>query len=103
MTTHNIEVSEEVYQRLCEYAAFVDLTVEQLIERFAFSDLPHLLRDYDDEDAIPPMPPAGSEEALAALDRLRHLFDDPSIPNSEEILDNPMIPLANADTHKFDL
>jgi hypothetical protein len=93
MTTHTIEVSEEVYRRLHERAGRLQLTPEQMIERMLVNDVPSFIV-VDDESDIP-IPPANSEEALAAVRRLTTLFADLTIPNLEQVLSDPMIALAN--------
>jgi len=94
MTTYTIEVSEEVYQRLQEEAARLHLTPDQVLERVVINDLPHLLIDDDEMDM--PIPPPGSPEAFAAVERLASLFANVTIPNVEELLADPMIRSENA-------
>jgi hypothetical protein len=96
MSTHSIQISETAYRRLSERAAQLRLTPEQLIERLLVSD-PLTLVDIDAELAEP-MPPAHSDEALAAVQRLTTCFADVSIPDLEHVLTDPSIALANADT-----
>jgi hypothetical protein len=57
-----ITITEEVYRRLSERAARLQLTPEQLIEQLVAAPL-------SDDDL--PVPPVGIEEALAAVARLR--------------------------------
>lgn len=96
MATHSIHVSESVYRRLSEQAAQLHLTPEQLIERLLVPD-PLTLADIDAELAEP-MPSAHSDEALAAVQRLATCFADATIPDLENVLADPSIALANADT-----
>jgi hypothetical protein len=96
MSTHTIQISESVYRRLSERAAQLRLTPEQLIERLLVSDL-LALADVDEELAEP-MPPAHSDAALAAVQRLTTCFADAAIPDLEHVLTDPSIALANADT-----
>jgi hypothetical protein len=96
MSTHTIHISESIYRRLSERAAQLRLTPEQLIERLLVPD-PFTLID-GDEELAEPMPPAHSDEALAAVQRLATCFADVSIPDLEHVLTDPSIALANADT-----
>jgi hypothetical protein len=96
MSTHTIQISESVYRRLSEQAAQLHLTPEQLIERLLLTD-PLTLADVDEELAEP-VPPAHSDAALAAVQRLATCFADVSIPDLEHVLADPSIALANADT-----
>jgi hypothetical protein len=96
MSTHTIQISETVYRRLRERAVRLHLTPEQLIERLLVPD-PLALADVDAELAEP-MPSAHSDEALAAVQRLATCFADATIPDLENVLADPSIALANADT-----
>ena len=87
-----ITVTEEVYRRLSERAARLQLTPEQLIEQFVAAPLT------DDDLAVSP---AGSEEALAAVARLSSLFAGVTLPDVDATLADPMIALANADLDDF--
>jgi hypothetical protein len=71
-------------------------TLQQLIERLLVPD-PLALADVDEELAEP-MPPAHSDAALAAVQRLTTCFADAAIPDLEHVLTDPSIALANADT-----
>jgi hypothetical protein len=93
--SHSIEVSEEVYRRLHEQAARLQLTPEQMAERLLTRELAELTMADDDLES--PMPAPGSAEAMAAVRRLTTLFADVSIPDLEQALADPMIALANAD------
>lgn len=83
-----ITVTEEVYRRLSERAARLQLTPEQLIEQLVAAPLS------DDDLAVPP---ADSAEALAAVGRLSSLFAGVTLPDGDATLADPMIALANAD------
>jgi hypothetical protein len=87
-----ITVTEEVYRRLNERAARLKLTPEQLIEQL-------LVAPASGDDL--PMPPAGSAEALAAVERLSGLFGDLVLPDLDAALADPMIALANVDLDDF--
>lgn len=84
-----IRVTDEIYRRLSERAARLKLTPEQLIEQL-------LAAPASVADDLP-MPPAGAEEALAAVGRLSSVFSDLTIPNLDDTLADPLIALANAD------
>ena len=93
--SHSIEISEEVYRRLHEQAARLQLTPEQMAERLLTRELAELTMEDGDQEL--PIPAPGSAEALAAVRRLTTLFADVSIPDLEQALADPMIALANAD------
>ena len=86
---HSIELTEATYRHLSERAAHLKLTPEQLIEQL-------LAAPASVADDLP-MPPAGAEEALAAVGRLSSVFADLTIPNLDATLADPLIALANAD------
>ncbi len=94
MTIRSIQLSEEVYRRLHEQAAQLQITPEQVVERLLATDLPNVVARDDEADL--PIPAAGSEEALAAFYRLTSLFADTTIPHLDLALADPMIALANA-------
>jgi hypothetical protein len=93
--SHRIEVSEEIYRRLHEQAARLQLTPEQMAERLLTRELAELT--IAESDLETPIPAPGSAEALAAVRRLTTLFADISVPDLEQALADPMIALANAD------
>lgn len=82
-----IAVTEELYRRLSERAARLHLMPEQMIERLL---TPPSLTEEDGDLAVPA---PGSEEALAAVDRLSGLFADITIPNLDAVLADPMMAL----------
>lgn len=95
MSTHTIQISELVYRRLNEQAIRLQMTPEQLIERLCMT---HLLTPVGGAgELLEPMPPAHSDMALAAVQRLTTCFADVSIPDLEATLADPLITLANAD------
>jgi hypothetical protein len=49
------------------------------------------------DEADDSIPPAGSTEALAAVQRLTTLFADLAIADIDQVLSDPMIALANTD------
>jgi len=85
-----IQIPEEVYRRLSERAARLQLTPDQVIERLLA--MPSTAEG-DELRALP----AGAEEALAAVRQLTSLFADVLLPNLDAALADPMISLANAD------
>jgi hypothetical protein len=85
---HTITVTEEVYRRLSERAVRLHLTPEELIEQL-------LAVAPSADDLVVPL--AGSAEALAAVNRLSHLFADTTILDIDEVLADPMIALTNVD------
>ena len=94
MTVRSIQLSEEVYHVLHEQAVQLQLTPEQVVEHLLATDLTNVVARDDEADF--PIPPAGSEEALAAVHRLTSLFADIAIPHLDLALADPMITLANA-------
>ncbi|HZS91747.1 MAG TPA: hypothetical protein VFE42_30210 [Chloroflexota bacterium] len=95
MPTHTIQISEELYDRLYEQAVQLQLTPEQLIERLLAGGPVQPVVAPDEPDI--PVPQAGTDEALAAVQRLTTLFADAVIPDLDHTLADPMIALANAD------
>jgi hypothetical protein len=93
--SHPIQISDDLCDRLYERAAQLQLTPEQLIERLLAADRVQLVIALDEPDF--PIPLAGSDEALAAVQRLSTLFADAAIPDLDQALADPMIALANAD------
>ena len=86
-----LQISAQLYRRLSEQAARLRLTPEQLLERLvAAPQVAELGSDL-------PMPPAGSEAALAAVGRLTQLFATHPIRDLDTILADPMLSIANAD------
>jgi hypothetical protein len=88
-----IQIPEVLYRRLSERAARLHLSPEQLIEQL-------LASPSGDGDLL--MPPAGSEDALAAVARLSGLFGDLTRPNLDATLTDPMLALANADLNDLE-
>ena len=94
MTRYTIEVSETIYNLLNQQAAAHDSTLEKVIERLLI-DTPSLLQE--ERGAHGSMSPESVNEALAAVQRLTTLFADVKITNLNEILDDPLLELANVD------
>jgi hypothetical protein len=88
---HTIQITEDLYRRLSEQAAQLHITPEQMLERLLAAP------SIDEGDEATPVPPAGSEEALAAVQRLTGLFADVALPNLDAALADPLIALANSD------
>lgn len=88
MTLRSMPVSEQLRERLAEHAGRLHLTPEQLINRLLDDDAVPSALDADGPHAL--VPPAGSDEALAAARRLTTLFADTTIPDIERVLADPM-------------
>lgn len=94
MTRYTIEVSETIYNLLNKEATIQNSTLEKVIERLLTSTSFVL---QEDNGAFVSLLPESINEALAAVQRLTTLFADVKITNLEEVLDDPMIQLANID------
>jgi hypothetical protein len=90
-----MEITEELYDRLSEQAAQRQVTPEQLIERLLTDDSAPMVTAGEEPDA--PVPPAGSDEVLVAVQRLTTLFAAVVIPDLDQAFTDPLIALANAD------
>ncbi|MGH2409372.1 MAG: hypothetical protein ACRDGS_03275 [Chloroflexota bacterium] len=99
MTTQPIQIAEELSDRLSEQAARRQITLEQLIERLLSEDSARLIMADDDLDV--PVPPAGSDEAIAAVHRLTTLFAHVDLPDLDQALVDPMIALVNVFVYAF--
>jgi hypothetical protein len=95
MSTHTIHISESIYRRLSEQAAQLHLTPEQLIEHLLVPDSLLFAEGEAELDTL--IPPAHSDAALAAVQRLTTCFADATIPDLENVLTDPSIALANTD------
>ena len=76
-------------------AARLQLAPEQLIERLLAGNSPPFVEAANEPDVR--VPPAGSDEALAAVRCLTTLFAGVVTPDLDQALVDPMIALANAD------
>ena len=94
MTRYTIEVSETIYNLLNQQAAAHDSTLEKVIERLLINT-PSVLQE--ERGAYGSMSPESVNEALAAVQRLTTLFADVTITNLNEVLDDPLLELANVD------
>ncbi|MCB0170042.1 MAG: hypothetical protein KDJ97_05775 [Anaerolineae bacterium] len=94
MTRYTIEVSETIYNLLNQQAAAHDSTLEKVIERLLINT-PSVLQE--ERGAYGSMSPESVNEALAAVQRLTTLFADVKITNLNEVLDDPLLELANVD------
>ena len=101
MEKHTIQASDPTYQLfqlLLERAASLKTTPEQLIKRLLAVDASALFADAEDtsqsSDAL--VADADHAEALAAVHRLTTLFADVKIDNLEQLLNDPMLALENA-------
>jgi len=93
MADHTVQISDETYQLLLKQAQRLQTTPEAVLEQLA-REL-DLLPDEADADEAPLDEPAATIEALAAVKRLTTLFADVTIPNFEQLLDDPAFALEN--------
>jgi hypothetical protein len=94
MMYHTIHISDETYQLLLKQARRLQTTPEAVLDQLA-REL-DILPD-DTADAEPPRDePAATIEALAAVKRLTNLFADVTIPNFEQLVNEPALALENA-------
>ncbi len=93
MTYHTVHISDETYQLLLKQARRLQTTPEAVLEQLA--------RELDirpDEafaDEPPLDEPEATIEALAAVKRLTNLFADVTIPNFEQLVNDPAFALEN--------
>ena len=99
MEEHTIQVSDSAYQRLLEQSARLNTTPEQLLDHLLTSDAIAVFVETQELDRFPSTP-TDHAEALAAVQRLATLFADVSPDMLEEVLNNPMFALANADLYE---
>ena len=93
MTSHTIALTDRTYALLQQHAARLKLSPEEVLERVLSGELALSTETVD--DAAPRAQPEDNAEALAALQRLTTLFADVTIPNLEQVLDDPLLALAN--------
>jgi hypothetical protein len=94
MTRYTIEVSETIYNLLHEQATIQNNTLEEVIERLLISTS---FVWQEDKGGLISLLPQSEPDSLAAVQRLTTLFADTEIPNLEEVLNDPMIELTNAE------
>ncbi len=94
MTRYTIEVSETIYNLLNQQAMAQDISLEQAIESL-LNNAPFALLEKSEPLVLSSA--EGVEEALAAVERLTTLFADVQIRNLEDVLDDPLLELANID------
>jgi len=92
MKRYTIEVSEPIYHLLNQQAHQYNHNLDAMLERL-LAIAPFIL---------PETSQVTVKEALAALQRLTTLFMDVNIANLEEVLNDPMLELANFELN-FDL
>jgi hypothetical protein len=93
MIYHTVHISDETYQRLLKQAQRLQTTPEMVLDHLAreLDSLPD-----DPADALPSLSePDATIEALAAVKRLTTLFADVTIPNFEQLVDDPGLALEN--------
>ncbi|MEM7124693.1 MAG: hypothetical protein AAF702_00100 [Chloroflexota bacterium] len=87
MQNYTIEVSGPIYHQLIQQASNQNSSMDNLLEQLlAFAPL--IWPETDDTT---------TENALMAVHRLSMIFVDIEVDHIDEILDDPMIELANAD------
>jgi predicted xylose isomerase-like sugar epimerase len=91
MKPHTIQLSGAIYQLLTKQAARENRTLEQVTEHLLARSL---ALSFESEEM--PQVLSTSEESAEALKRLTTLFADVTINGLEEVLDDPMLELANA-------
>lgn len=94
MTRYTIEVSETIYNLLNQQATAQDSSLEQVLEAL-LSHTPVALPE--ESGPLVLSPAEGVEEALAAVERLTALFADVQIRDLEDVVDDPLLELANID------
>ena len=95
MTAHSVQLSEKTYARLVQQAARLNTTPEDVLERVLAGDL-LLATDAAEPDEVALDEPEATTEALAAVRRLTTLFADLTLPNLDQLLDDPMLAVANS-------
>jgi len=96
MRQHTIQVSENIYELLLKQAARLQTTPERVIEHLLVNDVGVPFEEMYEwlENATLSDETTG---ALAAVQRLTTLFANVNIPNLENILNDPMLAMANTD------
>ena len=93
MTYHTVHISDETYQLLLKQARRLQTTPEAVLEQLA-REL-DLLPDDVEAEELPLDEPEATIEALAAVKRLTNLFADVTIPNFEQLVNDPAFALEN--------
>ena len=101
MTAHAVQLSEKTYARLVQEAARLHTTPEDVLERVLTGELV-LAADGAEHDEVMLDEPDATAEALAAVRRLSTLFADVTLPNLDEILDDPLLAAANSQLHDLE-
>jgi hypothetical protein len=92
MSQHPIYISEVVYQLLAQRAAAESRSLEQVAERLLTAELSFVAEaDYGQTEQVS----GNATEALAAVHRLTTLFADVEFSDIEQVLNDPMLALAN--------
>jgi hypothetical protein len=94
MTYHTVHISEETYQRILRRAQRLQTTPEVVLDQLV-RELDILPDDLEAGDPLLAEPDA-TIEALAAVKRLTTLFADVTIPNFEQLVNDPAFSLENA-------
>jgi hypothetical protein len=96
MNQYTIQISDKVYRLLKERAVIENTTPEQVADHLLIQELtPLSTLDYGDELAA--VHGKDTAIALAAIQRLTNLFADIDVSGLEQILEDPMLELENAD------
>ncbi|MFN8495195.1 MAG: hypothetical protein U0350_46770 [Caldilineaceae bacterium] len=96
MKQHTIQISDHVYQLLVRQAVRLQTTPERVIERLLISDFTVSLSELEsfaETSAVN----NDTVEALAAVERLTTLFAHVNFSGLDEVLNDPMLALANID------
>lgn len=96
MAHHPIYLSNTIYRLLAKRAAQESIPLEQVAERLLAQELSQAT-ELDTKQETPLAPEKNTGEALAAVHRLTTLFADVEISQLEQVLNDPMLELANAD------
>lgn len=100
MRQHSIQVSENVYELLLKQADRLQITPERVIERLLVNEVGLPIEGMYEWLETPTLS-AETTEALAAVHRLTTLFAGIDLPNLEDIMNDPMLAMANTDSGDF--
>lgn len=94
MAEHTIQIAEEIYQLLRERTQQFQTTPEAVLTQLAREWL-LLTADQPADELALLEEPATPEAALAAVQRLTHLFADVTIPNFDQVVADPALAMEN--------
>jgi hypothetical protein len=95
MSQHPIYLSDSIYRKLAKRAAQESKSLDQVAEHLLAQELALWAELDNGQETLPT--PIDNETALAAVHRLTTLFADVEIDLLEEVLNDPMLELANSD------